>query len=97
MTFVKKQPNSVPEYENNARTVFKPGSKVRVKSRHGTTGTGTIVDILKWGNVPCTMVLLMDPDTVYALEVEPGWPSDEERFPTTGVFGGEIDELITLN
>lgn len=93
----KRLPNSVSEFTNARGDVIRPGTKVRVRSRHGSTGTGTVVDVLVWLNAPDTMVLQMDPDTVYSSRIDPGWISDEERFKTTGVFGGEIKEIITLN
>lgn len=93
----KKMPNSVPEFHTQSGAVYKPGMRVNVHSRHGTKGTGVIVDILVWGNAPNTMVVEMDADTVYATEVESGWAPDEERIRTLGLFGGEIDSVITLN
>jgi hypothetical protein len=87
--------NAIPEFESGDR-ILKPGMRVLVKTARGTNGTGTIKEILWWSNAPCTMTLEMDADTVYAKYPRPGWPPEQERLATTGAFGGEIEEVLTI-
>lgn len=89
--------NSIPEIQFESGTFIKPGFRVRVNSRHGTTGTGTVKDIRVWQNCPPTIVLEMDADTNWSQRSQAGWPLDDVRFPTLGVFGGEIADVLTLN
>lgn len=89
--------NSIPEVEFESGRTLKPGMRVRVNSRHGTTGTGTIKDLRVWTNCPPTVVLEMDADTQWSQKSQAGWPLDIVRFPSLGVFGGEIAEVLVLN
>lgn len=89
--------NSVPEMEFESGRVLKPGMRVSVKSRHGTTGTGVIKDLRVWKNCPPTVVLEMDADTQWSQKSQAGWPLDIERLPTLGVWGGEIESVLEIN
>lgn len=89
--------NAIPVFywsENDIE--IKTGTRVRVVSREGTKGTGTVKEILYWSNCPATITVEMDDDTEYSNRRRPGWPLDMERIPTTGLYGGEIREILTL-
>lgn len=70
------------------------GTRVRIDSRHDTVGSGTVVAIRRWCNVPDTIVLQMDDGTVFSEIVNGLFPRDADRIPDMGVFGGEIEEIL---
>lgn len=92
---MSKKPNSVPHFEWQGQKIV-PGTRIRVKSRDGTTGNGTVTDILVWINCPDTICAEMDDDTVYGPQ-RPNWPHDKERIPDVGLWGGEIQEILKKN
>lgn len=82
------------EFENGR--ILKPGQRVRINSRHGTVGTGTIVTLHVGDHPPPPMAILkMDEGTVYSTDTQEGWPDDETRIREYGVFGGEIEEILS--
>lgn len=89
-----------PKFENSVFVFYHTlgyivrGTRVRIDSRHDTVGTGTVVAILRWTNVPDTIVLQMDDGTVFSEIVNGPFPRDAERIPEMGVFGGEIEEIL---
>lgn len=91
------RPNAVPYFEWRS-IKLKPGTRVRIRSRHGSTGTGTVTEILTWHNAPDTICLNMDADTIYAPmeQHQPNWEHDSKRIAELGVFGGEIKEVMTV-
>lgn len=83
-------------FESADRRFIKKGDRVKVKTRHGSTGTGTVLGIRdNNGRCPDTIVVDMDPDTVWKDEgrTKP-WPDDDLRSNTFGFFGGEIESVI---
>lgn len=85
--------NAVPSFDWVGTRIV-PGTRVRIVSRHGSTGNGTVTEILRWGNCPDTICLEMDDDTVYSERVQAGWGPDHQRIANLGVFGGEIKEVL---
>lgn len=91
--------NAIPYFITHDDRKVKKGTRVRIKSRHGSTGTGTVTEVLRWVNAPDTVCLEMDADTVYAPmdQHQIGWAHDSERIRDVGVFGGEIKEVLTMH
>lgn len=85
-------------FESDSGRVIKKGDRVKVKTRHGTTGTGTVLGIRdNQCRCPDTIVVQMDADTIWKDEnrMKP-WPDDELRSSTFGLFGGEIESVIPV-
>uniref|UniRef100_A0AB39CEL7 ASCH domain-containing protein n=1 Tax=Pseudomonas phage HRDY3 TaxID=3236930 RepID=A0AB39CEL7_9VIRU len=95
---MSKKPNSVPYFEWRDQKI-EPGTRIRIRSRHGSEGKGTVTDILVWVNAPDTICAEMDPDTEYVPDsaIQAGWGRDQERIADIGLFGGEIQEILKKN
>ena len=93
-----KNNDTVPHFDWQGQKIV-AGTRVRVESRHGTKGNGTVTRVLQWANVPDTICVEMDADTEYAPESETqrGWPTDQKRIAELGLFGGEIEEILKKN
>lgn len=91
--------NAIPYFITHEGRKIQKGTRVRIKSRHGSTGTGTVTEVLCWVNAPDTICVEMDADAVYAPmeKHQPRWNHDSERIRSTGVFGGEIVEVLTMH
>lgn len=89
------KPNAIPQFYWGDDAVIVQGTRVRIVSRHGSTGNGTVTEILYWDKCPPTICLEMDDGTIYSERVQAGWGPDEQRIRDIGVFGGEIKEILT--
>lgn len=82
-------------WENQRGTVIRTGDRIKVRSRRGTTGMGTVTGIRENFGIPDTIMVAMDLDTVW--QNEGGHPDevlDQVRLPQFGLFGGEIEEVF---
>jgi hypothetical protein len=92
---MNNRPNKLPSFDWCDQTIV-PGTRIRIKSRDGSTGQGTVTCILYWANCPPTICAEMDPDTEYGPQ-RAGWPHDSQRIPDIGLWGGEIEEILKKN
>jgi len=95
---MSNRPNKVPHFEWRGQKIV-PGTRIKIRSRHGSTGNGTVTAVLYWSNSPDTICAEMDPDTEYAPDsaIQAGWGRDQERIADIGLFGGEIKEILQKN